>query len=185
MSERGVKQQGHAPPAVHVERVIRREAPSLLAYFARRAEVQDAADLLGDTLLIAWRRAASVPRDDEEARMWMFGVARRVLSTHHRGRVRRQALMARLREELLTRSPPPSGDTHDVHSALAQLSDVDAEIIRLVHWDGFSQAEVARHLKMGASTVRSRYTRARASLRRALADAAEPADRDHGTSGAR
>jgi len=49
----------------------------LLAFFVRRAESpEDAAVLLGDALLIIWRWADSIPSDDLQARMWMFGVAR-------------------------------------------------------------------------------------------------------------
>jgi RNA polymerase sigma-70 factor (ECF subfamily) len=53
----------------------------LLAYFSRRVTpVEDAADLLADTLMAVWRRVADLPADGTGARMWMFGVARRVCS---------------------------------------------------------------------------------------------------------
>ena len=148
--------------------VVRREAPSLLAYFERRAPYFDAPDLLGETLLVAWRRVDALPIDDQEARMWLFGVARRVLATSRRGTQRRQALFERLRDEA-RHSPiayePSDGELTD---ALAGLAPVDAEIIRLVHWDGFSLAEVAQHLDRPAATVRSRYSRARNALRNML-----------------
>jgi RNA polymerase sigma-70 factor (ECF subfamily) len=56
-----------------------------------------------------------------------------------------------------------------VREALAQLPEIDQEIIRLVHWDGFSQVEVARPLDMPEATVRSRHLRARQRLRALLA----------------
>lgn len=151
-----------------IETVIRREAPALLAYFERRSAPHDAADLLGETLLVAWRRVSAVPEDDQEARMWLFGVARRVLMTSRRSGVRRQALADRLREEALTRPDRTEPVDHDLHEALARLDPLDAEIIRLLHWDGFGLAEIAQHLGRPAGTIRSRYSRARAALRTAL-----------------
>lgn len=157
-----------AADAQRVEIVIRREAPALLAYFERRSDPHDAADLLGETLLIAWRRVSALPADDEEARMWLFGVARRVLATSRRSSVRRQALADRLRGEASLH--PASSETADdqLHAALADLSKLDAEIIRLLHWDGFTLNEIAQHLNRPPGTVRSRYSRARAALRRRL-----------------
>lgn len=152
---------------VRVEDLVRREAPDLLAYFERRAEPADAADLLGETLLVAWRRAVAIPADDREARMWLFGVARRVLATGRRSGVRRRALADRLRDELVHERPPPPADPA-LAEALAALAPLDAEIIRLVHWDGFSLVEVAQHLDRPAGTIRSRYSRARAQLKSAL-----------------
>lgn len=161
------------PVRRRVEDAVRREAAALLAYFERRADRADAADLLGETLLVVWRRAISLPQDDEQARMWMFGVARRVLATSRRGAVRRHALADRLRAEALVR--PGVAEPHDpsLADALANLDPIDGEIIRLVHWDGFSLADVARHLRRPAGTIRSRYARARATLRAALDPSAD------------
>ena len=51
-------------------------ARDLLAYAQRRVPVaEDAADLVAETYLIAWRRIGEVPRGDE-ARLWLYGVAR-------------------------------------------------------------------------------------------------------------
>jgi len=149
------------------EEVIRREAPALLAYFERRTPPSDAPDLLGETLLVAWRRAASLPADDQAARMWLFGVARRVLSTYRRGNIRRQALVERLRVERAA-APTPSPYDSELSLALAELAPIDSEIIRLLHWDGFTLLEIAQHLGRPAGTIRSRYSRARTALRARL-----------------
>ena len=158
----------HEAQSRRLESVVRREAAALLAYFERRVPYSDAPDLLGDTLLVAWRRVDALPTDDQEARMWLFGVARRVLGTSRRGFRRRQALFDRLREEAAL-SPEVSAPIDcELHEALAALDPVDSEIIRLVHWDGFSLAEVERHLERPAGTVRSRYSRARSALKGSL-----------------
>lgn len=156
-----------------VQVLAERLAPELLNYFARRVTpTADAADLLGDTLLILCRRAAHVPSDDLEARLWAFGVARKVLAGQRRSTRRRSALVQRLQEELeeTDRAEQTDLSVERLHTALATLKPLDREIIRLVHWEGFSQAEVAQILNRPAGTIRSRYTRARSALQSELGD---------------
>lgn len=51
-------------------------ADDVLSYLLRRMpERADAADVLADTFLVAWRRIGEVPEGDA-ARPWLFGVAR-------------------------------------------------------------------------------------------------------------
>ncbi|SDC47603.1 RNA polymerase sigma factor [Nocardioides lianchengensis] len=156
----------------HVEQVIERELPDLLAYFTRRVRpVEDAADLLSETLVVLWRRADAVPEEPEAARRWAFGVARKVLATHRRTLRRRAALTDRLRDELSVPNPDGDGDaTAALHDALLTLRPLDREIVRLVHWDGFSLVDAAAVLGRRPATVRSRYHRARQALRRRLVD---------------
>ena len=40
-------------------------SPDLLAYFERRTASADAADLLSETMLTAWRRIDDLPKDDK------------------------------------------------------------------------------------------------------------------------
>lgn len=88
--------------------------------------------------------------------------------TSRRSGVRRQALTDRLCEEALARPPVTGQQDDDLREALASLDPLDAEIIRLLHWDGFALAEIAHHLGKPAGTIRSRYSRARAALRAAF-----------------
>lgn len=157
-------------------------AAALLAYFLRRVEVtEDAADLLSDTLLVIWRQAERLPLDETEARMWIFGVARKVLLTHRRTDERRSALHEKLRSELSVLVPDEGGSASkvDVRTAIAELDELDEldqEIIRLTYWDGFSQAEAAHLLALPEGTVRSRSHRARQRLRLALPRLTVPTD---------
>jgi RNA polymerase sigma-70 factor (ECF subfamily) len=162
-----------------IEGLVQQLAPDLLAYFSRRVSpLGDAADLLSETFVVICRRRRDVPANDAEARLWAFGVARKVLSSHRRTSRRRTALVERLRSEL----NQDESDTRDdssgdrLHAALSTLQPIDQEIMRLVHWEGFSQAEVASILRKPAVTIRSRYTRARAALRARLADDHGPED---------
>ena len=111
--------------------------------------------------------------------MWCFGVARNVLRNHERGRRRRDALVERVREAIAIAAPPAfSEDELDLRAAIAALPPDLAELVRLVHWDGFTVAEAAELLGVPASTARSQHARAKALLREALAEeAAEGASR--------
>ncbi|MGW9158311.1 MULTISPECIES: RNA polymerase sigma factor [unclassified Microbacterium] len=138
---------------------------ALFAYFVRRVvSTDDAADLTGEVLLTMWRKVEAMPSDRIEARMWTFGIARKVLANHRRALSRRRKLNDRLKGEALI-----SGDSRpvrdDVWEALEALPTGDREVIQLVHWDGFSLAEAAKILGRKPATVRSRYARARAKLR--------------------
>jgi RNA polymerase sigma factor (sigma-70 family) len=143
--------------------------PRLLGFFANRLERPDeAADLLGEVVVVVCRRPAQVPDDPDEARMWLFGVARRVLANHRRGRRRRDALDARLRENF-TESIDDDVVRIEIRQAVGSLPPDLAELVRLVHWDGFSLEEAARHLGIPPSTARGRHARARHLLRTELA----------------
>jgi RNA polymerase sigma-70 factor, ECF subfamily len=149
------------------EGLIRASADDVLAYFERRVEQrEDAGDLLADTLVVVWRRRRLCPADLEQQRMWLFTIARNVLSNHRRGVTRRHALGRRLREQLAVmpaRCEPPDGS--EVLDAVRALPEDLRELVMLVHWDGFTLAEAGRILGIGASTARSRHAGAKARLR--------------------
>lgn len=172
-----------------VVEAVEANGEDLLRYFARRIDRrEDAADLLGETFLVVWRRAAELPSGDDEARMWMFGIARRVLSTYHRGRGRRLDLADRLRGELAV-APSAAGQdglpiqtnrdlSEFVRSLIQDLDPRDREIVTLVHWERMPLAAIAELIGMKPSTVRTRYARAREALRGALTDSGDLPGRD-------
>jgi len=147
-------------------------APDLLHYFERR-DRNDAADLLAETLVVAWRRVDDLPEDVVQARMWLFGIARMVLLGHARDQARRSRLADRLRD-----LPEPAANDADqaldVRAAIAKLPEADAELVRLVHWDGLTLAEAATVVGINASTARGRYQRARTALAVSLAHSVGP-----------
>lgn len=158
------------------------EASTLLGYFARRVTpTEDAADLLSETFLIAWRKQSKQPVDAAEMRPWLFGIARKVLSQHRRGKLRRVALGDRVRTLLSTESVAGiDGTSHaddglgdHVRELIRLLPPLDQEIITLVYWEGFTQEEVATIIGKPAATVRSRLTRARATLRTQLVESCD------------
>lgn len=58
------------------ERLYEETRVGILGYLLRRVgSAPNAADLLAETYLIAWRKIDTVP-NDETARLWLYGVAR-------------------------------------------------------------------------------------------------------------
>jgi RNA polymerase sigma-70 factor (ECF subfamily) len=145
----------------------------VLGYALRRVEQPaDAADILAEVFLVAWRRIDDVP-PGADARPWLYGVARRTLSTSKRGRRRRDRLGDRLRTHLTETAP--AADHLDweasaqVRAALRRLSDDDRELLTLVGWEGLAPVEIATVFDLEPGVVRVRLLRARRRLRRELA----------------
>ncbi len=140
----------------------------LLAYLQRRVGFDDAPDLLGETMVVAWRRADELPVDPERARMWLFGIARGTLLNHSRGERRRWALADRVRTQTSAGSAPAADEGIEVRDALARLDPDLAELVRLVHWERLSLVQAAELMGIPASTARGRYEAAKKELRAML-----------------
>jgi RNA polymerase sigma factor (sigma-70 family) len=155
----------------------------ILAYALRRvADPEDAADVLAETFLVAWRRFDDLPSRGQ-ARYWLIGVARRALANQRRGDDRRSKLVERLRTELAADLVPMRAETSDggeVLAALATLEAADQELLRLNAWEGFGPSEAASVLGISSVAARSRLHRARRRLRLAL-DAQRSAATARGT----
>lgn len=152
----------------------------LLAYAMRRVEQpEDAADVVAETFLIAWRRCHEMP-PEAEVRLWLYGVARRVLANHRRGGVRRERLGERLRQRLRVAAAglDPGKDVPErlaVQAALARLGELDREVLMLIFWDGLEPREAAAVLHVSSAVVRTRLSRARSRLRVLVGDDTGPA----------
>lgn len=165
-----MNRQRRAARTSHLETAYVANAPDLLSYFGRRVLIPaDAADLLSETFVIAWRRSDRMPADPEQLRMWLFGVARRVLADAARGTVRHIGLTDKLRAHLQTLPTEyVDADILDIRAALDAIPADQSELVRLVLWDGFTLGEAATVLGISESTARGRYQRARAKLRELL-----------------
>lgn len=154
---------------VRLSAALEATASDLLAYLTRRVGHDEAPDLLGETMVVAWRRVRDLPDDSERARMWLFGIARGTLLNHTRGQRRRWALADRIRLQTRDEQSSPAADEGaDVRDAIDRLDPDHAELIRLVHWDRMTLVDAAEHLGIPASTARGRYQRAKTELRAAL-----------------
>jgi RNA polymerase sigma factor (sigma-70 family) len=141
----------------------------VLGYALRRTQTpDDAADVVSETFLAAWRRLDDVPHG-EEARLWLYGVARRVLANHRRGGVRRTRLGDRLRQELSVRQANAAANADStvdeqlgwLRAAFDSLRPRDQEAIALVAWEGLRTEQLARALGCSPNAAKIRLHRAR------------------------
>ncbi len=159
------------------EEVFDRDRRVVLGYALRRVDrPADAADIVAETFLTAWRRLDQVPADNP--RPWLLGVARKVLANHHRGEGRHRALAEKLGGELeaqlrgsLAYTQPGEGELGPATEALMSLSDADREVLELAVWEELKPAEIAVVLGIGRISARSRLHRARGRLRSRLEQA--------------
>ena len=158
---------------VRFSQLYRDHEREILRYALRRsADPEDAADVVAETFLVAWRRLGDVPLG-EEARLWLYATARRVLANHKRGAGRRTRLAERLREELRRQLPTqPSPEPRGVLAALAGMKDSDRELLMLVGWEGLTPSQAGRVLGISAISARTRLHRARRRLRARLSEEA-------------
>ncbi|WP_327089449.1 RNA polymerase sigma factor [Nonomuraea sp. NBC_01738] len=142
--------------------------PAIHQYAARRTgSPDDTADVISETFLTAWRRIGDVPAGDE-ALLWLYGVARRVLANQRRGDARRAGLAERLRTELAADRPVAPVDLDHVRFAFEGLPERDREVLALACWEGLTGEQIARVLGGTAIAARTRLHRARKRLAKAL-----------------
>jgi RNA polymerase sigma-70 factor (ECF subfamily) len=145
-----------------------REFAGLWRYLRRRVIASaDADDLTAEVFATAWRRRESLASVDD-ARLWLYGIARNLLRNHHRSTIRR----ARLQERLIRHTPTHH---HDVPTAdptlwraLASLPSADRDLLLMRSWDQLSVAEIAVILDCTTNAVSVRLYRAKQRLRTEL-----------------
>ncbi|HEY7280630.1 MAG TPA: sigma-70 family RNA polymerase sigma factor [Actinomycetota bacterium] len=165
----------------------------------RRDDAQDAADVVAETFLTAWRRLDDLPRGGEEL-LWLYGIARRVVANSRRSDRRRTRLTERLREDFAARlrdelssaavehGPEVTVQRGVIAEALEGLPEEDREVIRLVAWEGLSRAELGTVLGCTPNAATIRLHRARRRLAGRLREAGlddEPALATRHTTGNR
>jgi RNA polymerase sigma factor (sigma-70 family) len=135
----------------------------VLGYVLRRTgNADDAADVIAETFLTAWRRLDEMPAG-EAARSWLYGVARRVLANTRRGERRRSALASRLSGELAPayRTPEFTGELAEIARAFRSLPEADRELLALSAWEGLDAGQIAVTLGCSRNAARIRLHRAR------------------------
>jgi RNA polymerase sigma factor (sigma-70 family) len=139
----------------------------LLRFVERRIPADEAEDVVSTVFLTAWRRFADIPDD---ARPWLFAVARRTMANQTRGWLRRQALDVRMAgaEVHVPDGSAGAAARIDLERAWKSLSPADREVLALVAFDGLTSDQAATVLGCRRSTFAMRLTRARKRLQAAL-----------------
>lgn len=142
----------------------------VVRFAQRRAGPDHGEDVAEETFLVAWRRLDELPPTADDARAWLFGIARHVMLNHRRGDDRRQALAVRVAHEAaVPRAPEEDADVVarrvDLARAWRLLSATHQETLALAALDGLDAPHAARVLGISPVAFRLRLTRARRALR--------------------
>jgi RNA polymerase sigma factor (sigma-70 family) len=151
--------------------VYEQSRPRLLAYALRRtASPADAADVVAETFVTAWRRLDALP-EGEASLLWLYATCRRVIANYSRRAKRRVELVQEIGAQLRTVVSDPLDlgvEALMAARSLSRLADDDREILMLVSWEGLTSAGVARVLGCSPTAARIRLHRARARLVREM-----------------
>lgn len=150
------------------ERLVDRHERVLLRVLRQLTSDEAAAmDALQETLLAAWRGAASF-RGDGSARAWLLGIARHSARRQYRRRAGQPGRSESL--DTLAEAAGFGADTRllerleareIVNAAFAVLDDEDRAVLLLRDVEGWSGEETAAALGIGLAAMKSRLHRAR------------------------
>ena len=167
----GIAAVGNATDEARFAALYRRHYRPVRDYCRRRVGGDLVDDAVAETFLAVWHRIDEVPTGDE-ALLWIYSVAYRVIGHQWRTMTRRRRLEDRLRT-LPSRHVPAADElaTDDaeyrlVLAATAQLADNDAEVLRLAAWERLSTDAIAAILGIEPNAVKQRLHRARQHLAR-------------------
>jgi RNA polymerase sigma factor (sigma-70 family) len=158
-----------SPGDVRGETLYSSYADQVFEYASRRVGSDDAADVVADTFLVAWRRLDNVP---EDALPWLYAAARNVINNTRRAEVRRGALRSRLVSSggLETDDPAPVIEARaDIVAAMRLLPAPEREALILVAWGDLEPRLAAAFLGCSPGTFAVRVHRGRRHLMKILA----------------
>src|SRR3954469_16385123 len=149
-----------------LERLHREHAGAVRAFVRRRIDGDEVDEVVAEVFVIAWRRLED---ERDQTRVWLLGVARRVVANRRRAAKRQRALYERLAREAegaaaAARDPAAVVTDGTVLRALAALSPGDREVLLLITWDGLGHAEAAAVLGLRRAAFSQRVRRARRRL---------------------
>jgi RNA polymerase sigma factor (sigma-70 family) len=165
MGESGQSQQFQALYEANYARI--------LGYALRRTDcAEDAADVVADTFTLAWRRFADIPPGDE-AVLWLYGVARRMLANQRRKERSRLAVVDMLvqeYDEVFWADPLPSarGVTRRLVDAWTGLTPADRDLLGLMVWETLTTEQIAKVIGCSRAVAKVRLHRARRRFAREL-----------------
>lgn len=147
-------------------------------YCLRRLPPDDARDALTETYLVAWKKIDDL-RDEDEAILWLYTIARNVVRNRARSARRSLRLVARMARERSAHEVDPahqvvrSEEDRFVNTAVASLPPKDREIVRLRAYEELDYPQIALVLGCSIDAARQRLSRALKKLAVLLDD--EPA----------
>jgi RNA polymerase sigma-70 factor, ECF subfamily len=161
-----------SPQHARFRQVYEASYARILGYALRRSSSpEDAADAVAETFAIAWRKLAEMPNGDE-AILWLYAVARRVLANQRRKQTRQTELidlLAREYEEAVSLDPQPGiGPSTALIESWRALRPADRDLLGLLVWETLTGAQIAKVIDCPRTVVKVRLHRARRRFAREL-----------------
>jgi RNA polymerase sigma factor (sigma-70 family) len=148
---------------IQFEEFYRSHYNAISRYVARRLPASSHDEVVAEVFVVAWRKSTTAA---EPSLPWLYRIARYEVN-HERRRLGRHPVVAELNDLGLTDTLPLE-DVFDFSRALDQLSESDAELLRLVHWEELSRIDIAEVLGCSVNAANVRYHRALDRLSGAL-----------------
>ena len=151
------------------EEFYRAHYERLSLYVARRVPSAGIDDVVAASFVVAWKKFATV---ESPSLPWLLRIASYEVANHRRT-VRR--FDGNISLELVGDAPTLSStdefDGFEVVTALQRLSELDREILQLIHWEGLSRNDAAEVLDVTTNAVNVRHHRALQHLLKQMAPA--------------
>jgi len=153
--------------------LYRAHADAIRSYCLRRLGANDATDAAADVFVVVWRRLDACPEGDE-ARLWIYGIARNVVANRRRAVVRSAALVNRAVSVAPSSDPGPEpvvvrrSEYRELDAALEKLPSRYREVLVLAQWDGLDRESIARLEGVSRAAIDKRISRAYGKLARLM-----------------
>ncbi len=172
----GVIEAARAGDEAAWETLYRSIYPKLHAFLSRRVGIEQAEDVLAETMSRAVAGINSFTLGPSGFDGWVFGIARHVVVDHHREKVKRRSeamvgshLTAELSYPVDTADRLVLGDDYElIRRLFSRLDQSDQELLELRVIAGLSAEQTAAVLKKRPGAVRTAQSRALGRLRQLM-----------------
>ncbi len=161
------------PSSSRFDLLYKAYAEAIRGYCLRRLGVEDAGDATADVFVVVWQRLADCPEGDE-ARPWIYGIARNVVSNRRRANERSVVLLRAVRSIQPRDHPGPESlvvrraEYRELDTALAKLPARYREALILSEWDGLDRETIAHIEGVSRAAIDQRISRAYRKLARLM-----------------
>ena len=160
------------------ELLFRHFGPRVKAYMAKSGSAASAEELMQETMVSVWNKAAMYDPAKGAASTWIFSIARNLRIDAYR---REKHPEFDENDPAFQPAPEPSAENRlageqsarIVRTALQALPPDQAEVLRLAYYEDNSQSEIAAALALPLGTVKSRMRLAFQKLRLELGQSGE------------
>ena len=164
--------------------IFQRHHNCVFTFVARRLGRNDAADVVSEVFLRAFRSRHKYDSRRECCRPWLFGIAYNIVGDRLRQRSRHNRSFIYSTADTSTADYDEANDrlvaqpaTDELNAALTELNPGDRDALLLFALEDLSYDEIAQVLKIPKGTVGSRLARARRQIRESIPHLEQITDR--------